>query len=877
MGTQKKYICAFCARAFTRSEHKQRHERSHTNEKPFHCLRCTSSFVRRDLLQRHCRTVHNIHSIPRDDPGVVAPSSSSSSAMSSSASAPSAAPALAGMNDATTTAASPPLATTIGAPRAAPIAPNSAHQANGTPDSHGPSLGRHDPDASTSTAHQSSSSSQSSNSPHDLIFLLSITRKLDAIVDGASDDGAASVNDAFLIGYTHLVNATTTYPVFDKIMTDLVNYLHSYNQHKESVIPVKVGLICGVCSLGFVINHQWERSVELFAKSWRLLVDQTVPNYNVSNNLLDQIDILTNLFVLAYVYLDHNISARGDVGVSQQVLLDYLDDISAIIVQNLGDDSTLVDLNLELFWGIYMLLSQNLVSSPPKCYGFVLDKPVVRGWHSLTDIMTQSSRSCLTPPPPSAKPAPDDYWRSIVVLTLKNELKKFASSEDYAIFQSKNSLHNSIILINKSFSVGWEGVPEGAASSGVSPRSSISHHPLESRSGPKLFALFKKNCIINAPPKFHELLNNYLLVPARFYHWELFAVTLNEINIDFPIHPHLGAALAHPESSAQQLHCSLYQFFNFRQHAVDINNNLSIISFPIIFLANFVNLGLFSLAHYHHNQLLRVNVVIFEWYVVSIKILLFMWQEPAVFDDNYILQSLVYLLLDNKQPLLSRIGAATPSASAPAASAAHEPFQFNHKWFCVLKLKLDAVFDTWLEFAQVAVDGQAVVALKRAVHAAVDNLVASEMARQAPPEWRVPSSSSTHAQTAANNQNAPHLSLTHLTDRRSNSITLGMLQHQPLGANGANGTGAGDNSPLLTNSGAAYNSFVRQGSASSSSSRHSSTVGLPQSRLSSSSSYSNYTPSLMPVAPGRDLVLPPILPKTTNESKEMKPLIPGRR
>ncbi|KAA8902748.1 hypothetical protein DIURU_002644 [Diutina rugosa] len=781
------------------------------------------------------------------------------------------------MNDATTTAASPPLATTIGAPRAAPIAPNSAHQANGTPDSHGPSLGRHDPDASTSTAHQSSSSSQSSNSPHDLIFLLSITRKLDAIVDGASDDGAASVNDAFLIGYTHLVNATTTYPVFDKIMTDLVNYLHSYNQHKESVIPVKVGLICGVCSLGFVINHQWERSVELFAKSWRLLVDQTVPNYNVSNNLLDQIDILTNLFVLAYVYLDHNISARGDVGVSQQVLLDYLDDISAIIVQNLGDDSTLVDLNLELFWGIYMLLSQNLVSSPPKCYGFVLDKPVVRGWHSLTDIMTQSSRSCLTPPPPSAKPAPDDYWRSIVVLTLKNELKKFASSEDYAIFQSKNSLHNSIILINKSFSVGWEGVPEGAASSGVSPRSSISHHPLESRSGPKLFALFKKNCIINAPPKFHELLNNYLLVPARFYHWELFAVTLNEINIDFPIHPHLGAALAHPESSAQQLHCSLYQFFNFRQHAVDINNNLSIISFPIIFLANFVNLGLFSLAHYHHNQLLRVNVVIFEWYVVSIKILLFMWQEPAVFDDNYILQSLVYLLLDNKQPLLSRIGAATPSASAPAASAAHEPFQFNHKWFCVLKLKLDAVFDTWLEFAQVAVDGQAVVALKRAVHAAVDNLVASEMARQAPPEWRVPSSSSTHAQTAANNQNAPHLSLTHLTDRRSNSITLGMLQHQPLGANGANGTGAGDNSPLLTNSGAAYNSFVRQGSASSSSSRHSSTVGLPQSRLSSSSSYSNYTPSLMPVAPGRDLVLPPILPKTTNESKEMKPLIPGRR
>ena len=64
MAAQKKYICAFCARAFTRSEHKQRHERSHTNEKPFHCLHCTSSFVRRDLLQRHCRTVHHTNLNP---------------------------------------------------------------------------------------------------------------------------------------------------------------------------------------------------------------------------------------------------------------------------------------------------------------------------------------------------------------------------------------------------------------------------------------------------------------------------------------------------------------------------------------------------------------------------------------------------------------------------------------------------------------------------------------------------------------------------------------------------------------------------------------------------------------------------------------------
>ncbi|KAK9465694.1 hypothetical protein V1512DRAFT_265176 [Lipomyces arxii] len=54
----KRYKCSFCARAFSRSEHKNRHERSHTKERPFKCDRCKSTFVRRDLLLRHVRTVH---------------------------------------------------------------------------------------------------------------------------------------------------------------------------------------------------------------------------------------------------------------------------------------------------------------------------------------------------------------------------------------------------------------------------------------------------------------------------------------------------------------------------------------------------------------------------------------------------------------------------------------------------------------------------------------------------------------------------------------------------------------------------------------------------------------------------------------------------
>nr|OQO21011.1 hypothetical protein B0A51_12875 [Rachicladosporium sp. CCFEE 5018] len=55
---EKRYKCQFCNRAFSRSEHRSRHDRSHTKERPFKCMKCRSTFVRRDLLLRHDRTVH---------------------------------------------------------------------------------------------------------------------------------------------------------------------------------------------------------------------------------------------------------------------------------------------------------------------------------------------------------------------------------------------------------------------------------------------------------------------------------------------------------------------------------------------------------------------------------------------------------------------------------------------------------------------------------------------------------------------------------------------------------------------------------------------------------------------------------------------------
>ncbi|KAH7123133.1 hypothetical protein EDB81DRAFT_952073 [Dactylonectria macrodidyma] len=45
--------CAFCDRQFTKVEHLNRHQRSHTGERPFKCPKCDQRYARSDVLARH--------------------------------------------------------------------------------------------------------------------------------------------------------------------------------------------------------------------------------------------------------------------------------------------------------------------------------------------------------------------------------------------------------------------------------------------------------------------------------------------------------------------------------------------------------------------------------------------------------------------------------------------------------------------------------------------------------------------------------------------------------------------------------------------------------------------------------------------------------
>ncbi|PWY96412.1 C2H2 type zinc finger domain protein [Aspergillus sclerotioniger CBS 115572] len=53
----KTRVCVHCGRSFRRTEHLERHVRTHTKEKPYICF-CGSAFTRRDLLKRHTTIAH---------------------------------------------------------------------------------------------------------------------------------------------------------------------------------------------------------------------------------------------------------------------------------------------------------------------------------------------------------------------------------------------------------------------------------------------------------------------------------------------------------------------------------------------------------------------------------------------------------------------------------------------------------------------------------------------------------------------------------------------------------------------------------------------------------------------------------------------------
>ncbi|KAI1623919.1 hypothetical protein EDD37DRAFT_682204 [Exophiala viscosa] len=63
--SRRDFRCTMCDRAFARVEHLTRHERAHSNEKPFECRFCNYRFSRKDSARVHLKRYHKEH-IPPD-------------------------------------------------------------------------------------------------------------------------------------------------------------------------------------------------------------------------------------------------------------------------------------------------------------------------------------------------------------------------------------------------------------------------------------------------------------------------------------------------------------------------------------------------------------------------------------------------------------------------------------------------------------------------------------------------------------------------------------------------------------------------------------------------------------------------------------------
>ncbi|WPK27597.1 hypothetical protein PUMCH_004993 [Australozyma saopauloensis] len=550
----KKYICTYCARAFTRSEHKQRHERSHTNEKPFHCLYCTSAFVRRDLLQRHCRTVHHIHRVSRkglrekdsatskllptpDYPPVLesqAKQRSSSESFESSKAQLSNREAThleCSVDSASSSSlrsgmewpVSPPLssgetqlrssslgdANLIASARVLlQLAPQKADVAelpslNYLPRTPATSIVATSDLRSPKTlprAHGSIAMLPRSSLQYQLTSapgielqyerLLSAAESIEQFFDKRHQD--VSISDMFLLGFSILSESPLL--LRSRYASFEPVYLNEYLQGTPlSDFDIGVGFTVsaiGATSMAGSSEKIREDSKMLINKAWTFLIEHLIPRHTLLEN---QLEVLKNLYLLAQTYLHY---------FGSDLMIGYLEDTTQAVLEKLSHskDSIATEVMkpyMEIVWNIYIIVSKHRASSsPPKFYTWALSQ-TLEDYLSLSQIMLSFSKGSIS--------MQQEFLVQIVACTFTNEVNKLASENSLAIFSSREDLNEALKTAQSSLIMAGSNTTK-----------------------PDLFHLFSKKMQQNCPEQLKQHLKDRTCQISSPFQWEILAQTVRE-------------------------------------------------------------------------------------------------------------------------------------------------------------------------------------------------------------------------------------------------------------------------------------------------------------------------------------------------------------
>lgn len=437
---------------------------------------------------------------------------------------------------------------------------------------------------------------------HDTINLLSVVASLERFY--SPEDVRFPVNDMFLLGYP--VIATENHPVLHGLLASLVDSLHASLLASTAVNEFQLGIIYCVLSVGSLsmppksFNNE-DVATYFINRSWAILVEKL----SIANSTIEtQCEILKNFFILAYVYLRF---------FNNDLMISHLERSVDVILQNFlastSDPASLATIegSLPVLWSIYVLVSKCRINSPPpKFYSWFLGS-------KLEPIHSGTLGSTCQSFANASIPVDDPFLNDIIISTLGNEVNNFVFNNTLWIFDSHASLHNALIHTQQSIS--------------------MKACPMESNKGHgSLFDILKAKLVTSSPIKYRKLLESYVFKITSPQHWNMLLLTLREVNAPFTFHnfmkDNVNASFQDFGNNLLKFlasDASLIPFAGLASTVSIFNNNLGMVSYPLLFQYNILSLNNvevpFDVKSLNTIDFANLNNLILEWYITVVKVL----------------------------------------------------------------------------------------------------------------------------------------------------------------------------------------------------------------------------------------------------------------